>query len=260
MTNLNTKLHVHSHAHPKVAYLTIDDSPTSKMIEQIDFLAEQDIQAIWFSVGNLMEQRPESIIYAIQMGHIIGNHSYSHPHFSEITIEEAREEIRQTELIIEELYKQAGVERPAKLFRFPYGDKGGQKGHSLYASYVGEARQRKEAIQDHLKELGFSMSSFPGITYSYFQGEDTDHDVDWLWTYDCMEWTVYSEQPMYGINSLEKVLERMEESVPEAGRGLNDSLSEEIILLHDHEHTAHLFQPIVLRLLEKGVQFRRIPL
>ena len=61
---------------------------------------------------------------------------------------------------------------------------------------------------------------------------------------------------MFGIDSLEAVFARMDEVVPEGGRGLNTSGSAEIILAHDHERTTELFPAIIERLLEKGMQFR----
>ncbi len=60
-----------------------------------------------FFPGDKMERRPEVDI---------GNHSFSHPYFSELSFEECTEQILSTEVI----------ERRHKLFRFPYGDKGGE--------------------------------------------------------------------------------------------------------------------------------------
>ena len=63
-----------------------------------------------------LEKDPEPVIEAIQQGFIIGNHSYSHPNFSKISTSKCIEEIDRTDQIIDDLYKQASVERPIKLF------------------------------------------------------------------------------------------------------------------------------------------------
>ena len=65
---------------------------------------------------------------------------------------------------------------------------------------------------------------------------------------------------LYEIDSLEKVFERMDEDVPEGSRGLNYPKSEEIILVHDHPETTHMFKPIIERLLAKGMIFKHPPL
>src|SRR5689334_572664 len=100
-----------------IAYLTIDDSPSLDFMNKLDFLDAHDIRAIWFCQGNYMEQRPQMIIDALLRGHIIGNHSYSHPHFSDISLDQAFAEIRATDAVLDELYQRSGTERRHRLFR-----------------------------------------------------------------------------------------------------------------------------------------------
>jgi len=109
----------------KIAYLTIDDCPSIDMKRKVNFLLEKRIPAIWFCRGELLEKRQQVVIYAIRKGFVIGNHSYDHPHFSEIPLEECFRQIKVTDELIEAVYEKAGIERPAKVFRFPWGDKGG---------------------------------------------------------------------------------------------------------------------------------------
>jgi len=104
-------------------YLTIDDAPTKYTAEKLDFLDKYGIKAIWFCVGEYIENNRNIALSAIKRGYKIGNHSYSHNRFSEMTMETAQEEIQKTEKIIQELYKEACISNYAKLFRFPYGDK-----------------------------------------------------------------------------------------------------------------------------------------
>src|SRR5579871_1315436 len=110
----------------KHCYLTIDDAPSSTMIKEVDYLNSHNIQALWFCVGKNLELYKDEAIYALQKGHILGNHSYSHPHFSEITVEEGYKEIQQTDEIINKIYTLAGIKRPGKFFRFPHSDTGAQ--------------------------------------------------------------------------------------------------------------------------------------
>ncbi len=238
----------------KKAYLTIDDSPSAHMEQKIAFLFNKGIPAIFFCEGRKIEKRPEAVINAIQKGFIIGNHSYNHPQFSAITLEEAYEEISQTDALIEEIYRRANVARPAKYFRFPYGDKGGLVGDYPIAKYGEEGAKRKEAIQQYLRDLGYTQPTF-GITTTYFREAGLLDEVDWYWTFDTFDWSVNSDEPLYGITSLQAVYDRIDEDVPEGARGLNRPESEEIVLIHDHENSTDIFYPIVERLQEKGLQF-----
>jgi len=61
---------------------------------------------------------------------------------------------------------------------------------------------------------------------------------------------------LYSIDSLKKVVARMDENVPDGGRGLNDPASDEIILTHDHLASSDIFYPIIRRLQAKDLIFR----
>ena len=80
-------------------------------------------------------------------------------------------------------------------------------------------------------------------------------DVDVYFTYDSMDWAVLIDKPKYGINGLEDILERMDEDVPEEGKGLNYSGSNDILLLHDMSELTDLFEPIIEGFLNKGLKF-----
>jgi len=239
----------------KIAYLTIDDAPSVGMNEKVDYLWRKGIPAVWFCMGELLEQRREMAINALKKGFILGNHSYNHPQFSALEVDEALEQIRRTDEIIEALYDSAGVKRPGKYFRFPYGDKGGLKYAEVFEPYSQTGLERKQAIQTYLRQLGYVQPAWEQVTYSYYQTAGLRDDVDWYWTYDVMEWSIFAEQHLFGIDSLEKVFARMDEDEPEGSRGLNYAGSAEIVLMHDHAETAAYFELLVERLLEKGLVF-----
>jgi peptidoglycan/xylan/chitin deacetylase (PgdA/CDA1 family) len=240
----------------KIAYLTIDDAPSSTMNEKVDYLWRKEIPAVWFCRGDFLEQRPDPGIYAIRKGFVLGNHAYNHPYFSDLTIvDEGLKQIRRTDEIIEALYKRAGVKRPAKYFRFPFGDKGDQKHAEDSGSDLEAGRKRKQALQAYLRQLGYTQPHWEHVTYDYYQANGLQDDVDWYWTYDVMEWSIFANDPQRTVDSLEKVFARMEEDEPENGLGLNSATSAEIILAHDHAETTAYFEPIIERLLEKGLTF-----
>lgn len=240
----------------KQAYLTIDDGPSVDRKAKVDVLNRHQIQAVWFCMGVDMEARPEDALYTIEAGHIVGNHSFSHPDFSVISLEQARDEIISTDQMIEDLYQKAGVPRPVKLFRFPYGKEGAAKPFFNF-DYTPEEFERVTEIQKVLKDLGYVTFPFEEIRYRYFQGLRDSGRVDWLWTYDAMEWCVFQEKPPFGVKCLDDVLEMMDLDLPERFMGLNYPDSEEIVVIHDHPQTSALFEPVVRGLLDKGVRFKR---
>ena len=67
------------------AVLTIDDIASKNTPALVDYLVEKGIKALMFAVGTHVEKYPENVIYALGRGMIVGNHSYSHPNFAEIS-------------------------------------------------------------------------------------------------------------------------------------------------------------------------------
>ena len=51
------------------------------------------------------------------------------------------------------------------------------------------------------------------------------------------------------------ILARMDEHVPEAGRGLNDDSSNDIVIMHDMPGMESFFEPMLDTLTAKGVTF-----
>lgn len=63
----------------KVAYLTFDDGPTSKVTPKIlDILEQENVKATFFVVGKHVKEYPEIVKRAYDEGHFIANHGYSH--------------------------------------------------------------------------------------------------------------------------------------------------------------------------------------
>ncbi len=224
----------------KTAYLTIDDAPSKDFKRKVNYLASKGIPAIFFCRGDFLEKRSKAAIYAIKKGFIIGNHSYDHPNFSKIPLEEAENQIKKTDEIIEELYRKACVRRPIKVFRFPELDKGGEN---------------KEVLQKFLKKLGYEQPKFEKINYKWYKKDGHHKDVDVYCTYDTYDWAVLEANPPHGIKGLKEVLARMDEDVPEGHRGLNYPNSNEIIIMHDFSETADMFIPMIKKLVKKGLKF-----
>jgi len=244
----------------QVGYLTIDDSPTEDFLNKVDLLASMEIPAIFFCRGDRLEKRPDDAIYAIKKGYVLGNHSYSHPNFSKLTLKECFQEIKQTDEILEKIYQDAEVTRPAKLFRFP----GGDKGSNLDAEQGWPDDENKrlfmQGIQNYLKRHGYDQPIFQNISYKWYKDAGLHLDKDVYWTYDTRDYEVTaiykegSDKPT-GYTNLNAVFARMDEDVPEGCRGLNYSRSNDIILVHDIVGIEGIFKRLIEALLAKEIYF-----
>lgn len=218
----------------KVVYLTLDDGPSNDFSKKVDFLKERNIPAIFFSQGNFMEKKTRDIIDSIKKGFVIANHSYNHPYFSNISLKEAITQIRSTEEIIESLYRDSEIERDFKLFRFPYGDKGKRKSEEHYNSL------NNILMGEGFQNLNYTVS-YPDFRKKYL------NDMDLHWTLDTEDWTV---------PSLRRVFKGLKNRHSRGGGHLYDLSSVDIIVLHDHDKSTHLFYPTIERMLEMGVEFQ----
>jgi peptidoglycan/xylan/chitin deacetylase (PgdA/CDA1 family) len=76
--------------------LTFDDGPLEikgnesgpKSLRLAKYLQEENIRATFFQVGELIEKSPEILPVMVGLGHIIGNHTYSHVNIASILSEE----------------------------------------------------------------------------------------------------------------------------------------------------------------------------
>lgn len=247
---------------PKEIMLTIDDSPSADFMSKLDYLTERKIPAVLFCIGQLMEKRQPEIIEAIKRGYVIANHSWSHPHFSDCSLQECEAEILKTDQLVDEIYQAAGKERPARYFRFPYGDKGDGRRGNNFSWWRWSNKKRHQYIQNFLKSLGYSQPAFPNIRYRYMERAGLWSDIDWSWTFDIMEWAMLESKPTLGLNNISKVLTRLDQKRPTDCRGSLgsearwlQSESAELLLLHDHEGTTEHFPRILEALEARGIQF-----
>ncbi|NIK78267.1 peptidoglycan/xylan/chitin deacetylase (PgdA/CDA1 family) [Paenibacillus castaneae] len=103
----------------KTVSLTIDAGPAGDFIQKVDYLNEKGMTAVWFCLGEALESEAEKAVYAVKHGHQIGNRGYKDADFSELSLDEAREQIELADRLVEQIYRSAAVSRPSKLFRYP---------------------------------------------------------------------------------------------------------------------------------------------
>jgi peptidoglycan-N-acetylglucosamine deacetylase len=129
-------------------FLTFDDGPVFCTSDILDNLKVKGYKATFFFIGRNLNnpQLKKLAIRAVQDGHDVGNHSYSHPAFSTISVRRAEKEILSTHDLLQEVVAAAGIDPKTRdlFFRFPYGAVG--------------SKAHYNACQDLLAELGYRIS------------------------------------------------------------------------------------------------------
>ena len=200
------------------ALLTIDDFASRNTPALVDYLTEKGIRPILFGWGEMIEKHYDEALYAVKKGFIVGNHSYSHPHFSELTTQQAIEEVEKCEAVLNKLYCDAGVERTWRPFRFPYGDKGGNN---------------KDALQQYFREHGFHKVDDRHIPYTWWKESACYKDIDTFWTFDFEEYRLaWNDGFTYA-----SIQAKMQNPAPVQGAALYGENQRNILLLHDHAET-----------------------
>ena len=101
----------------KVVAFTFDDGPNPATTNQaLDTLSKYGIKATFFVLGKNVSGNEEILKRMKADGHVIGNHSWSHPVLSKLSLDDAKKQITDTE---DALTKVLGSS--SKLMRPPYG-------------------------------------------------------------------------------------------------------------------------------------------
>ena len=102
----------------KNIYLTFDvgyeNGNTAKIL---DALKKHNVHASFFVLSAFMKSNPELVRRMVDEGHIVGNHSFSHPDMTKISNEQFQEEMKKNEELFFEI---TGMDMP-KEFRPPQG-------------------------------------------------------------------------------------------------------------------------------------------
>ncbi|MGD0902100.1 MAG: polysaccharide deacetylase family protein [Terracidiphilus sp.] len=102
---------------PSELALTFDDGPNPAWTPRLlDILASHDVRATFFLLGKFAEAEPELVRRIVAGGHLIGNHSWSHPNLALTSASRVQEELARTSQTLEQI---AGV--TVRFIRPPFG-------------------------------------------------------------------------------------------------------------------------------------------
>jgi peptidoglycan-N-acetylglucosamine deacetylase len=108
---------LHPPPRPEEIALTFDDGPNPEYTPRVlDILAIHEIKAAFFLVGKFAEAHPALVRRMVAEGHVIGNHTWSHPNLASIPPAQVLEELERTSTLLEQI-----TGTLIRLFRPPYG-------------------------------------------------------------------------------------------------------------------------------------------
>jgi peptidoglycan/xylan/chitin deacetylase (PgdA/CDA1 family) len=98
--------------------LTFDDGPSPQRTAFVlDVLKQKDVKATFFLQGSNAQQYPDLVRRIKAEGHVIGNHSWDHANFPELSQSNQKQQIDRTNSAIS-----AVTGENPKLMRFPFGN------------------------------------------------------------------------------------------------------------------------------------------
>ncbi len=135
----------------KAIALTINVDWGEEYVEEIlSVLEKADVKVTFFPTGKWASRFPEKIKLIAEKGHEIGNHGYSHPHVDQLSKEENKQEILQTQRIIKDI-----TGKDTTLFATPYGEK-------------------KQHVIDAAGELGYTIIFWTIDTLDWQKGRSAE--------------------------------------------------------------------------------------
>jgi len=103
-------------AHPGLVALTFDDGPDPRWTPRLlDILKAKYAPATFFVIGENMQKHPELVMREVAEGHIVGNHTWTHPNIGELPSTEVTLELNATQRLFETL-----TGKSLRLFRPPF--------------------------------------------------------------------------------------------------------------------------------------------
>ena len=110
------------HGGSKQIALTYDDGPNDPhTLRLLEVLARHNARATFFLIGRYVKQRPDIVREIVKAGHVVGNHTFTHPLLIFKSEAEIHEELSTCRDALQDSIGEAFTGKTANLFRPPFG-------------------------------------------------------------------------------------------------------------------------------------------
>jgi peptidoglycan/xylan/chitin deacetylase (PgdA/CDA1 family) len=97
--------------------LTYDDGPNDPhTLRLLEVLARHNVSATFFLIGRFVRQRPDIVRELVKAGHVVGNHTFTHPQLTFKSEGEIRKELTDCRAALQDV-----IDEHSNLFRPPFG-------------------------------------------------------------------------------------------------------------------------------------------
>ena len=97
--------------------LTYDDGPNDPhTLRLLEVLARHNVHATFFLIGRYVQRRPDIVRELVKAGHVVGNHTFTHPLLTFKSAQELRAQLENCERALHD-----AVGERSNLFRPPFG-------------------------------------------------------------------------------------------------------------------------------------------
>jgi peptidoglycan/xylan/chitin deacetylase (PgdA/CDA1 family) len=97
--------------------LTYDDGPNDPhTLRLLEVLAKHDVRATFFLIGRYVQQRPDIAREIVKAGHVVGNHTFTHPLLIFKSAAEVRQQLSDCHSALQD-----AIAEHSNLFRPPFG-------------------------------------------------------------------------------------------------------------------------------------------
>jgi peptidoglycan/xylan/chitin deacetylase (PgdA/CDA1 family) len=137
--------------------LTYDDGPNDPhTLRLLDVLANRNVRATFFMIGKYVDQRPDIVREVVAAGHVVANHTYTHPNLIFQSQAHFCDELSRCERALDD----AVGKNHAPIFRPPFG-------------------ARRPAVFRTLKKAGLKpiLWSVTGYDWSAKSSDEIEHTV-----------------------------------------------------------------------------------
>lgn len=256
------------------SYLTIDDSPSTRMDDLVDYLSSKKIPALFFCRGDMLEENSSSAIRALQKGFVLANHAYSHQRSSQKDFSWVVEEVNKCEALLDAVYAAANVEKHGKFFRFPQLDRGAAGWVVDYDDYNHHDRadllktfaeglnvqsmerpaadlfDKKNRLQKYLEMAGY-VQPFKDVTKSWYQSGEVNLARDCLYTFSNCDWMVTQRHlGKWPYKSVQDLKQKAHDD-----QSLKDAGCVNVILAHDQAEIVDVTIELIEDLVSNGMEF-----